>query len=225
MENTFNEKESLDLIRQMIGTAKNNLQKGMGNVFLFWGYLVAVISLLTCILLVLLPAESRYYAYYLWFIMALAYPFHYMLIKKTDRDTMVSTYVDRLMTWVWIAFTFSIVTVVVGLLFSTFLAYPYFTGIESGHDFLRWFPWLFMTPFVLCLYGFALFVSGKAYGFKPLYIGGAICWVSALFLLVTIHHTYVLEIQQISLCLCAIAGYIIPGHLLNQMEIADVQRS
>ncbi|MBN1198555.1 MAG: hypothetical protein JXA23_04315 [Bacteroidales bacterium] len=75
MEHTFSEKESLDLIRKMIDTAKNNLQQGTGKVFLLWGYLVAGISLATIILLITLPGDTRYYAYYLWFFMAFGAPF------------------------------------------------------------------------------------------------------------------------------------------------------
>lgn len=223
MEKTFTEKESLDLIHQMIDTAKNNLQKGVGRVFLLWGYLVAGISAATLILLVTLPFDIRYYAYYLWFLMVLGYPVHYMMINRMEQSRKVMTYVEKLMTWVWIAFTLSMVTVVFGLLISTLLFFPVMTGVTGGQEFLRWFPWLFMPPFMLCLYGVALFVSGKAYAFKPLYIGGIICWVSAFFLLGTIHHRHVLEIQQFFLCICAIVGYIIPGHLLNKKEVSDVQ--
>lgn len=220
MENTFTEKESLDLIRQMIDTAKNNLQQGTGRIFLLWGYLVAGISLITFILLTTLQGEVRYYSYYLWFLMVLGYPLHYMLIRKMENSRIVKTYVDQLMTWVWVAFTLSIVAVVIGLLGSTLLVVN--SMVEPGHEFLRWFQWLFMPPFMLCLYGFALFVSGKAYGFRPLTIGGIICWVSAFVLLAAIHHTRVLEIQQFFLFFCAIVGFIIPGHLLDKKEVSDV---
>ncbi|MBE0649159.1 MAG: hypothetical protein IH596_15410 [Bacteroidales bacterium] len=244
MENTFSEKESLAVIRQMIDTAKNNLQQGMGKVFLLWGYLVAGISLATTILLIILPGDSRYYAYFLWFLMVLGGPLHYLLIRKIERERLVKTYIDKMMHWVWIAFTISILTVVIGLILSSLFIYPALSAAEATNDvgqlfqwifmsgsagtnqpvdhFQFWFQWLFIPPFMLCLYGIALFITGKAYGFKPLYLGGIICWVSVLILLATIHHPHVLEIQQIFLCFCAIAGYIIPGHLLNKKESSDV---
>ena len=50
MENLLNEKESLQLIGQMISTAKNNLQKGTGKIFLLWGYLIAGVSFATFVL-------------------------------------------------------------------------------------------------------------------------------------------------------------------------------
>ena len=218
MENLLTEKESLDLIGQMIRTAKNNLQRGMGNIFLLWGYLVAGISLAIFIMLYILPGPTSYYAYFLWFLMAFGYPFHYRLLKKREKERLVMTYVEKLMAWVWIAFAISILTVVAGLLFGTIIVMPAFCDIEPGHEFLRWFQWLFISPVMLCLYGFALFVSGKAYDFKPLVIGGIICFIAAFYLLFSIHHAQVLKIQQIVLCISAVAGFVIPGHLLNRKE-------
>lgn len=222
MENALNEKESLDLIGQMINTAKNNLQKGMGKVFLLWGYLVAVISLCTLVLLNILPGESRYYAYYLWFLMALGCPFHYYLVKKMQDESLVKTYIEKLMTWVWIGFTVSILVVVFGMLFDTVLVYHFTKDIKVGNDFIRWFQWIFLTPFLLCLYGFALFVSGKAYEFKPLVIGGIICFLASFFLILSVHKTGTLSFQQLVLCLSAVAGFVIPGHMLNRKEHRDV---
>ncbi len=222
MDHTLSEKESFDLIHQMISTAKNNLQKGMGKIFLLWGYLVAGISLGTFILLVLLPPDIKYHAFDLWCLMALGYPIHYFMIRKSEHNRLVTTYVDQLMRWVWIAFGLSIVLVVLGFFLSTFAFIPGHTDATGSEELQRWMPWLFLPPTMLCLYGFALFVSGKAYGFKPLWVGGIICWLGALFLLITVHHAYAQEIQQLVLCIGAISGYIIPGHLLNKKETAHV---
>ena len=206
----------------MISTAKNNLQKGMGNIFLLWGYLVAGISMANGILLLTLPHETRYYSFYLWALMMFGYPLHYQLVKKREQEMLVMTYIEKIMKWVWIAFTVSILLVVTGLLAATVhivMAYPVVT---PQYEFIRWFHWLFMTPFMLCLYGFALFVSGKAYNFKPLVTGGFICWAGALFLLFSIHFSQILVLEQIVLSICVIAGYVIPGHLLNKMDRSNV---
>ena len=218
METSLSEKESLDLIRQMISTAKNNLQQGMGNIFLLWGYLVAGISLGTFILLLVIPGEARYYAFFLWSLMALGVPVHYRLIRRLERNRDVTTYVEKIMAWVWIAFSGSIVTLIAGIILSAFFVIPLFTDVGTNHDAIIWFQWLFLPPAMLCLYGLALFVSGKAYGFRPLAAGGVICWVASLILLACLHLPRTQEIQQAMLCLCATAGFIIPGHLLNRKE-------
>jgi len=225
METRFSEKESLELIGQMISTAKNNLQKGMGSIFLLWGYLVAGISLVTFILLLTLTGEARYNAFWLWFLMAAGYPLHYRLIRKREAEMPVTTYIDKVMNWVWIAFAASIMVVVVGMLAATLRISLVNPVLEPRYEFFRWFHWLLMTPVMLCLYGFALFVSGKAYSFKPLVTGGVVCWFAALLLLVTVHSPRAMELQQIVLCLSVIAGYVIPGHLLNKKDHEDVQGS
>ena len=222
MENVLNEKESLDLIGQMINTAKKNLQKGTGKIFLLWGYLLAGISLCTFILLVYLPRETGYYAYFLWFLMAFGYPFHYWLVKKKRNERLVKTYIEKLMTWVWIGFIVSILVVVFGMLIDTVLVYQFTKDMKVGNDFIRWFQWIFLTPFLLCLYGFALFVSGKAYEFKPLVIGGIICFMASFFLILSVHKTGTLSFQQLVLCLSAVVGFVIPGHMLNRKERRDV---
>lgn len=218
MEQNFTEKESLELIGKMINSAKNNLQKGLGSIFLLWGYLVACISLIIFILLILLPGETRYYSFFLWSLMAIGAPIHIRMIKKIEQQQLVKTYIDRIMGFVWIAFTISIVTIIVGTLITTVLILPPFRTFSPGFEFLRWFPWTFFTPFMLCLYGFALFVSGKAYQFKPLVTGGIICWIATLLLIFSYHYHYLLQLQELILFISVIFGFIIPGHLLRKKE-------
>ena len=225
MENLLNEKESLQLIGQMISTAKNNLQKGTGKIFLLWGYLVAGVSFATFVLSINLPKQTEYRAYFLWFFLILGMPVHFWLIKKRENERLVMTYIEKLMNWVWIGFTISILVVVFGMLFDSFIL-TYFAGdIKEGNNFVYWFQWLLLTPFMLCLYGFALFVSGKAYGFKPLVIGGIVCFLGSFFLLFSIHKTGVVYFQQMVLGVSAVAGFVIPGHMLNRKEHKDVQGS
>jgi len=222
METLFSEKQSLELISQMISSAKNRLQKGTGKIFLLWGYMVAVISLLIFILLMILPGENKYYSYMLWILMVLGVPFHIQLVKRMEHEQLVKTYIDKIMDFVWIAFTISILTVITGMVISTLLLQIKSVVVEPGHEFLLWFPWLFVTPVMLCLYGLALFISGKSYKFRPLVVGGYICWGGAFFLIIFFHHPHLLKIQQIVLCISAVAGFIIPGHLLNKKEQSDV---
>jgi len=222
MENLLNEKESLELIGQMISTAKNNLQKGTGKIFLLWGYLVAGISFATISMAKYMPMQNAHNAYYLWFLMFLGMPVHYWLIKKRGNERRVVTYFEKLMRWVWIGFRVSILVVVVGMLLDTVILSYFASDMKGSHEFVRWFQWLLLTPFMLCLYGFALFVSGKAYGFKPLVIGGIICFFASFFLLFSIHKTGVVNVQQFVLGVSAVAGFVIPGHMLNRKEHKDV---
>ena len=222
MENQLTEKESLELIGKMINSAKNNLQKGTGKIFLLWGYLVAIISMAVFILLILLPGEVKYNAYSLYFLMALGAPVHWKLIKQKEHQQLMKTYIERVMDFVWIAFSVSILTIVSGMLLSSILGLPLFTDVAPAYEFLRWYQWSLMTPFMLCLYGFALFVSGRAYRFNPLATGGIVCWISTFLLIILCHHPHLLKIQQAVLFISVIFGFIIPGHLLRKKENGDV---
>lgn len=45
-ENNFSEKDSLELISQMLKQTKDNLGVGSGNIFLYYGYSAFFISLI-----------------------------------------------------------------------------------------------------------------------------------------------------------------------------------
>jgi hypothetical protein len=161
--------------------------------------------------------------------MAAGYPFHYMLVKRIEREKLVRTYIEGLMNRVWIGFTFSILVIVLGMLLDTLLVLNFSSSWVRPpnvpvrmFEFLHYFHWLLLTPFILCLYGFALFVSGKAYEFKPLSFGGLFCFVASFFLLSSLHKTGVYGIQMFTLFISAVAGFVIPGHMLNRKENKDV---
>jgi hypothetical protein len=220
MEKQFSEQESLELINQMINSAKNNLQKGIGNVFLLWGYLVAFTSIVNLILLIILPDRINHYSYFIWYLMPLGLFFHYFLLGRILKNSTVKTYVDKIMGYVWIAFTISVLVLVIAMSLTSILNS---TGDEPNQfDFPNWIHWIFMTPFMLILYGFALFVSGKAYHFKPLVIGAFICWASTAAIFIMFRTGYFMELQLLALFASVVSGFIIPGHLLNQKEKSHV---
>ena len=63
-ERKLNEKESLELIAQMIQNTKNRLETNCGMPFLFWGYTTLFVSLLIWFLVV---TTRNYYWQYLFF--------------------------------------------------------------------------------------------------------------------------------------------------------------
>ena len=65
-ERKLNEKESLELIAQMIQNTKNRLETNCGMPFLFWGYTTLFVSLLIWFLVV---TTGNYYWQYLWFLL------------------------------------------------------------------------------------------------------------------------------------------------------------
>jgi hypothetical protein len=220
MEKQFSEQESLELINQMINSAKNNLQKGVGNVFLLWGYLVALTSVINLILLISLPDRINHYAYFIWYLMSLGLVLHYFLIRKIIKSNSVKTYVDKIMDYVWIAFTISVLVLLIAMILATIMNSS--NEKPNAFDFQNWIHWIFMTPFMLILYGFALFISGKAYQFKPLVIGAFICWIFTAAIFTMFQSEYFMELQLVALFISVVSGFIIPGHLLNKKEKSHV---
>jgi hypothetical protein len=218
MEKEFNEKEGLELINSMILTARNNLQKGMGSIFLLWGYLIAFISILILILLITLPHGKEYFAFYSWFLMPLALPVHYRLLKRMEGLQLVRTYIDRVMTYVWVAFGISCFLLIMGMLVFTLSRLSTLDPGVPGYIHILWSHWDMVIPIMLILYGFALFVSGKSYRFKPLVVGSIVCWLFPLVIFVLAHLRHYMEFQMIALFVSILCGYIIPGHLLQAKD-------
>lgn len=215
MEKTLSEKESLDLINVMISSARNNLQKGTGNIFLLWGYVIAILALANLLLVLILPSQIKYYSFDVWFATPLGLIVYFYLLRKIKEMQMVRTYIDKIVGYVWIAFGIAVFALVISMILASIHGFGRADGIFEPLD---WIHWSFLIPFMLILYGFALFVSGMAYRFKPLIIGAIICWSCTLVIFLLYHIDYYMKIQLTCLILSVIAGYIIPGHLLNSKE-------
>ena len=80
----LNEKESLELITQMIQNTRRNLDTGSGNMFLVWGY-VSVLVTLTVL-------AGVYFT-------KIGYLLTFLLMRK--RQKMVKSYIDKILVQVW----------------------------------------------------------------------------------------------------------------------------
>lgn len=96
----LNEKESLELIAQMIQNTKFRMAKNAGTPFLIWGYTTIVISLLVWFLL---KETGNYNWQWLWFLLpATSVPLTIWTSRKQQKA--VKTYIDRIVGYVWTVF-------------------------------------------------------------------------------------------------------------------------
>lgn len=157
MENkkTFtSEQQSLQLINEMILTAKSSI-KGDSFLCLFWGWLAFTSALSHYILL-----QTQFeHPYVVWISMLLAGIFSAIYSSRKARKEKVHTIFDTFMKYLWIGFGASIIILLVGMSQ---------IGWQSGY------------PFLMVLYGLGTFVTGGALKFKPLIIGGIGSWIIAL---------------------------------------------
>ena len=98
-ERKLNEKESLELIAQMIQNSKKNLQVGRGNQFILWGWLGAITSLVVMGMLML---TNNPMWNWLWFaIPVIGWPVMMWQMKKETKP--VVTFTDKMLKSVWIS--------------------------------------------------------------------------------------------------------------------------
>ena len=98
-ERKLNEKESLELIAQMIQNSKKNLQMGRGKQFILWGWLGAITSLVVMGMLMWTknPAWN-----WLWFaIPVIGWPTMMWQMKKEEKP--VVTFTDKVLKSVWMS--------------------------------------------------------------------------------------------------------------------------
>ena len=195
MEKEFSPQESLRLISFMIETTKNTMRDTSGY-FLLWGWAVMLACLLEYLLKVWFNYPNPGIA---WFLMPLALLFQvYFVLRDRKRET-VRTFLNEAYAHLWIA---------IGLAFLVLI----FIFLRIG--------WQDCAVFFILLYAIGTYVSGSLIKFRPLVIGGMICFPLAL-----VASWLNFDYQLATLALAILISYIIPGHLLrlkNRKQQADV---
>ncbi len=182
----FSPAESLAIIESMINKAKNNFSDD-SFLYLLWGWVVFFCSISHFILLKLSAVHHPEIVWMLTWIAAIAQIVYLIKQKKKER---VKTYADEIISFLWICFGISMFTI-------TFI-------------FARMNTWVTMFPIALLLYGFPTFLTGIIMKFKPLKIGGIICW------LLSIGATFIEPVYALLfLAIAMLAAWIIPGYLLK----------
>jgi hypothetical protein len=171
----------------MIKKTKDSLHDN-GFYFLLWGWLVFVASIIQY---VMLKMDWREISGYTWAIlMPLGGIISMIRGFRQGKKRKVKTYASETLRFALIAFMISLFIVL------------FFMPIFSR--------WDIAYPMIMMVYGTWLFISGGVLKFKPLIIGGIInfaCSIGGFYI-----HTYELILV---LSFAVLAGYIIPGHLLN----------
>ncbi len=208
MENKkLTEKESLELIAQMINKAKNSYHStGIGS--MMWGAVVAV-----CALVKLSEIHFGYrlpFDIYLLTLVAII-PQIFITIKE-KKEQKVKSYDDIYMNYLWLGFGITIFLLihVVNNVFNEWGPvageYKVLTGHSSAFHFSEYIAALF-----LILYGMPTFVTGAACKFKPMLWGGLLCWLCSV---ITVY-TFV-KVDLLLTAISAIFAWFIPGILMER---------
>jgi hypothetical protein len=191
-ETKLTNNESLQIIEQMIGRAKQE-EKDSGWGWIIWGWQLFIASVFHYVALLL----GKKYGSLVWNVFAvsavllLAYSY---VMKK--RSPSVQTYTGELVNKIGNAFFISLVVMVVGNANSGTNE----TGVNFGY--------------LLLLYAFWMYIHGAAYRFNLLKYGAFISWAGAL--AIFIWHKELGKHVLLIHAVCVLLGYIIPGYIAEK---------
>ena len=196
-EKKFTEKESLELISQMIQATRKNLVKGQGNYFIIYGYTAAILSIIIYTLLCMTHTPWWWAG---WFLMFL--PVIILSFKEKRNTPTVITYTDSMVNKVW---------QVVGTLFSlTVLVMQALSFIVGRCDFTL------MLPLCLLYASIGTAITGLVIREKCLLYTPLVGFVLAIYMLMsyTINNSAAI-LWNLYFGLSFVVMMIIPGHILN----------
>ena len=192
MEDSFNGKESLKLITEMINKAKNKFSES-GTLYLVWGITVLICSLSQFVLGNLLGYKN---AHYVWFFTWAVYIYQTIFLFRKKKKLKVKTYTDEILGYVWLCFIVCFFVMIFILIYS-----KRFELIYSA---------------ILVIYAIPTFLSGAILKARPLLIGGISCWVLALLSLFI-----PLQYHLLLISLAVLLAWIIPGLYLRNKYLND----
>ena len=196
-EKKFTEKESLELISQMIQATRKNLVKGQGNYFIIYGYTAAILSIIIYTLLCMTHTPWWWAG---WFLMFL--PVIILSFKEKRNTPTVITYTDSMVNKVW---------QVMGASFSlTMLVILALSFIVGKCDFML------MLPLCLLYTSIGTAITVLVIREKCLLYTPLVGFVLAIYMLMsyTINNSAAI-LWNLYFGLSFVVMMIIPGHILN----------
>lgn len=185
-EREINEQESLEIISQMIQSAKVSLSDD-GIYFLLWGCAVFLCAMSQFILIQTGTSDGGI----IWPIVMIGAGVVSTIIGRSRaQKAKVKTFVEGAIHYIWIAFGISLFIILV------------FANTNTN--------WEGIYPMIMILYGIGTFVSGGVLRFRPLKLGGFFCWacaVAAFFV--------PFQYQLLIISAAVLFGFIIPGLMLR----------
>ncbi len=184
-ENEFSAEQSLRLITSMIETTKNSINDN-SIYFLLWGWGILAACAVQYYMKAILHNPNNGMA---WFIIPVLLAVQIFLVIKRRKKDKIKTFINDANAYLWTAVGFS------------YLAVLFIFG-KIG--------WEYCFPIYIIFYAIGTYVSGCLIKFRPLVIGGLIC-----FPLAAITAYLDIDYRIIMLGVAILVSYIIPGHLLR----------
>ena len=193
----FSEKESLELISQMIWQSKKNMEVGSGNVLLYYGYPAGALSILVYFLVHLThhPAWAA-----LWFLMFV--PFFFLKWMEKRSKPQVVTHIDKAIGSVWF---------IVGWMFLLSVVAILAAGYVIGSCNLS-----LMLPLSLLYAGIGISLTGVMLDFRLMVKTPILAFLGAIYMLVSlVAGSPSADWWNLLFGASFVAMMVIPGHVQN----------
>ena len=200
-ERPFSEKDSLELISQMLKQTRQNLEVGSGNILLYYGYAALVISLLVFVL-IFLTSNPVWAA--LWFVMFIV---SFVIQRKTEKSKPhVVTYMDKAISNTWsvlsVLFLLTVLAIVV-------------LGWYMGR-----FEFTLMLPLSLLYAGIGSSITGVIINMRALIYTPLVAFIIGIYMLVELlAGSAPTAYWHLYFGMSFVLMMIIPGHLINRKFI------
>ena len=182
-EKNITEQESLVIIQQMMNKTKEQLFDN-SNLFLLWGFAAFICTVTQYILIKTNIQNSEA----VWIAMPIIAVIHIYIVIKQRSKIKVQTYNGNAISALWTAIGFAFISIV------------FFASQKIN-----------ILPTIILLYAIGTFVTGKIIDFKPLVIGGSICFLLSIVI------AFIKDENHLLIMATAILiSYIIPGFLLKK---------
>ncbi len=188
----MNEKESLELITQMIQNTRRNLDMGSGNMFLLWGYIGTITTFVVCIGLYI--TKDPHWMWVFWGIPFIGTPLAIWLERKMQKQA--KAYSDKVLAEIW--------HILGGLCM----------GVAIGATCMKHFE--FILPLAALIMSLGSMITGIIVRYKAFYLFSLIGLVIGLYMILVAMGEYAPTYISL-LCFAAtvIFSMVIPGHILN----------
>jgi hypothetical protein len=198
-EKQMTEKESIELISQMIQSTKRNMEVGSGNHFLYWGYFTLALSVAIYFLSGIIQNAV---CQWMWCLMFLFWAFMSYRTKKIKKPK-VKTYTDSVIDKVW---------QVMGAMFIlTFIAVFICTKLFNYSSIM-----VLMMPLSILYVGIGVSISGIIIRERWVIYMPVVSFIIA-FVMLAVQASRLWPILEWDLLMgiSFIFSMIIPGHVLN----------
>lgn len=199
-EKSFSEKDSLELISQMLRQTKRNMEVGSGNIFLYCGYSALIISIIVFAVVYFTsnPAWAS-----LWFLMFV--PNVLMRFKNKKEKPEVVTYMDKAIANIWS---------VIGAMFILTIIAIFVFGFYLGCC-----NFVLMLPLSLLYAGIGTAITGLIINVKVLIYTPLLAFLIGIYMLVVLVSANEPTVfWHLYFGIAIVFMMIVPGHVINRIS-------